>query len=159
MPDGKYSISLHKILKMNAAIDLATRKGIEGVPEITDLTKLFLYVNSHDINARYLNFLKALTNLSDDIISGWLSINARTFRNYRKAGASLKHNTKEHVVALIALYKHGIDVFEGQDNFDRWLTTPNYTLDMKSPTDFLDTISGIKFIDDRLTAIEHGDNV
>ena len=60
---------------------------------------------------------------------------------------------------LISLLEHGIDVFDTTENFDKWLLTENFYLDNNPPKDFLDTITGIKFIDDRLTAMEYGDNV
>lgn len=146
---------------MSSAIDKKTRNNIANIPEMSDFTKVFLYLNNHGqaINSRYLNFLKGLTTLSDETISGWLNINARTFRNYRKSETALKDNTKEHVVVLISLYNHGLEVFENKENFDKWLTTKNHLLDMRPPMEFLDTISGIKFVDDRLTAIQYGDNV
>jgi uncharacterized protein (DUF2384 family) len=60
---------------------------------------------------------------------------------------------------LISLYEHGIDVFDTKENFDEWLLSENKLLDNKAPKDFLNTVTGIKFIDTRLTAIEYGDNV
>ena len=35
---------------------------------------------------------------------------------------------------------------------------PNYIFDGDQPIHFLSTISGIRFIDDRITGIEYGDN-
>ena len=35
----------------------------------------------------------------------------------------------------------------------------NPFLDYSKPIDYLNTITGIRFINDRLTAIEYGDNV
>ncbi|WP_281225445.1 MbcA/ParS/Xre antitoxin family protein [Flavobacterium aquiphilum] len=144
---------------MNAVLDKKVKESIKDIPEIGDLTKIFFYVKNHNVNFQYLNLLKELTNLKDDIISNWLNINTRTFRNYKKSDVVLKDNTKEHIVLLISLYKHGIEVFDSIENFDKWLITENFLLDKKAPMDFLDTVSGLKFIDDRLTAIEYGDNV
>ena len=56
-------------------------------------------------------------------------------------------------------YYQASDVFESKENFDKWLLSENYFLDNKPPEEFLNTITGIQFIDDRLTAIEYGDNV
>ena len=144
---------------MNVVLDKKTKESIKDIPEIGDLTKIFFYVNNHNVNSQYLNILKELTNLKDDILSNWLNINTRTFRNYRKSDIALKDNTKEHIVLLISLYKHGIEVFDSIENFDKWLTTENFLLDKKAPMEFLDTVSGLKFIDDKLTALEYGDNV
>ncbi|MFZ2282631.1 MAG: MbcA/ParS/Xre antitoxin family protein [Lutibacter sp.] len=132
---------------------------IAEIPEIGNFTKILFYLRNNNINWKYFNYLKEITTLSDEIISAWLNINSKTLRAYRKPESVSKENIKEHLVLLISLYEHGIDVFETKENFDKWLLTNNYFLDNKPPKDFLDTVSGIKFIDDQLTAIEYGDNV
>jgi uncharacterized protein (DUF2384 family) len=59
---------------------------------------------------------------------------------------------------LISLFRHGKDVFGSVVNFKRWLDKDNFFFEKKSPRTFMDTVSGIKFIDDRLTGLEYGDN-
>jgi uncharacterized protein (DUF2384 family) len=63
------------------------------------------------------------------------------------------------MLLLTALYKHGSSVFESTQNFNKWLKTANLFFDNQEPITFLDTITGIRFVDDRLTALEYGDNV
>ena len=46
-----------------------------------------------------------------------------------------------------------------QEDFNEWLNTPNVFLENKKPISFLNTISGGKFIDSRLTGIQYGDNI
>ena len=135
------------------------RESIAEVPEISNFTKIHFYLRQNNINWRYFNYLKEMTTLNDEIISTWLNINSKTLRTYRKPESVSKDNIKEHLVLLISLYKHGTAVFETKENFDKWLLVENYFLDNKAPKNFLETISGIQFIDDRLTAIEYGDNV
>lgn len=135
------------------------RNEIENIPEIGNFTKMLFYLRKNDINFNYFNYFKEITTLNDDIISSWLNINSKTLRTYRKPESTSKDNVKEHLVILISLYNHGIETFGDKENFDKWLVSDNYFLDHKPPMDFLDTITGIKFIDDRLTAIEYGDNV
>lgn len=134
-------------------------ENISNIPEISNFTKVLFYLRQNDINWRYFNYLKEITTLNDEIISAWLNINSKTLRAYRKPESTSKDNIKEHLVLLISLYEHGIDVFESKEKFDKWLLSENYFLDNKPPKEFLDTITGIKFIDDSLTAIEYGDNV
>lgn len=133
--------------------------GILSIPEVSNFTKILFYIRQNNINWKYFNYLKEITTLNDEIISTWLNINSKTLRAYRKPESTSKENIKEHLVLLISLYEHGINVFDSKENFDKWLLSENYLLDNKAPKDFLDTITGIKFIDDRLTAIEYGDNV
>lgn len=60
---------------------------------------------------------------------------------------------------LFLLNKHAEMLFDSKEDFSKWLNTPNFFFDEKCPGDFLGTISGIQFIDNRLTAMEYGDNV
>ncbi|MFA6944744.1 MAG: MbcA/ParS/Xre antitoxin family protein [Pedobacter sp.] len=144
---------------MASLVKTVNHESIAEIPEVSNFTKVLFYLRQNNINWKYFNYFKQRTTLSDEIISDWLNINPKTLRAYRKPESVSKDNIKEHLVLLISLYEHGIDVFETAENFDKWLLTENYFLDNKPPKDFLDTITGIKFIDDRLTAIEYGDNV
>lgn len=80
-------------------------------------------------------------------------------KNHRVKPTKLKPSTEEHILLYRFLYKHGIETFGHKDKFEDWLSSPNQFLDGRAPKDFLDTISGIHFISDRLTAINYGDNV
>jgi uncharacterized protein (DUF2384 family) len=134
-------------------------KNIAAIPEVGNFTKVLFYLRQNNINWEYFNYLKEITTLNDERISGWLNINSKTLRAYRKPESTSKDNIKEHLVFLISLYEHGIETFGSNENFDKWLLSENYFLDNKTPEEFLNTITGIQFIDDRLTAIEYGDNV
>jgi uncharacterized protein (DUF2384 family) len=57
------------------------------------------------------------------------------------------------------LIKHGIEVFGSVEEFHQWLNRKNFYLDNKTPNSYLNTVTGVKFVDDRLTAMEYGDNV
>jgi uncharacterized protein (DUF2384 family) len=135
------------------------RENIAEIPEISNFTKVLFFIRENNVNWNYFNYLKELTTLNDEIIASWLNINSKTLRAYRKPESISKDNIKEHLIVLISLYEHGIDIFETRENFDKWLLSENLFLDNKPPKDFLDTITGIKFIDDRLTAIEYGDTI
>lgn len=97
--------------------------------------------------------------INDDIIADWLNVTPRTYRNYKTKDASFKPNMREHIIMLLSLYEHGEDVFSGTSDFEKWLNTPNVFLDNTAPKNFMNTISGIKMVDDRLTALEYGENV
>lgn len=144
---------------MASLVKTVNRENIAKIPEISNFTKVLFYLRQNNINWIYFNYFKQITTLNDEIISDWLNINSKTLRAYRKPESISKDNIKEHLVLLISLYEHGITVFESAENFDKWILAANYFLDNKPPKEFLDTITGIKFIDDRLTAIEYGDNV
>ena len=129
------------------------------VPALSSDIDIHFFVKNEDVDVQYLNHLKAVSSFSDEVIANWLDISVKTLRNYRKVGSEIKESQKEHLVMLLSLYQHGISVFGSAAHFDKWLDTDNYFFDNRAPKDFLDTSSGIRFTDDRLTAMEYGDNV
>lgn len=132
---------------------------MEGVPaEMTDNVVLE-HLYGRDIDWRYFSTIKNLTGSSDSTISDWLNLSVKTLREYRKPGSTSRENIKEHVIILLTLIKHGIRVFGSKEAFQRWISAPNFHFDGRSPSSFLNTVTGIKFVNDRLTAMEYGDNV
>lgn len=130
-----------------------------GVPlQISD-SEVLTFLQTKDINWKYINTLKELTDFNDDVISEWLNISVRTLRTYRQPENKFKENIKEHILLLISVIKHGIKVFGTSKLLNQWLNAGNFYFDGKNPNDYLNTVTGIRFVDDRLTAMEFGDNV
>ena len=132
---------------------------LEGVPGYINDGEILQLLYTKDINWKFVKALKNLTDLNDDIISDWLNISVKTFREYKKPKSAFKENVKEQVLLILSLFKHGITIFGSVKEFENWLNQENFYFDNKSPNSFLNTITGIKFIDDRLTAMEYGDNI
>jgi len=126
--------------------------------QISD-TDVLDFLQTKDVNWKHVNTIKSLTNFNDEVISDWLNISVRTFRTYRQPENKFKENTKEQIILLLSLINHGIKVFGTSKEFDKWLHTENFYFDGKTPNVFLNTITGIRFVDDSLTAMEYGDNV
>lgn len=135
-------------------------KLLDEIPgRISDIEVLNL-LKTKNINWNYVTIIKDYTSLKDDLISDWLNISVKTFRNYKSnRDIVLKENTQEHLVLLLSLFKHGIEVFSSKEDFYTWLNTENFFLDNDIPINYLKTISGIRLVEDRLTGIEYGDNI
>lgn len=145
---------------MTSILSSKQRKIIQGIPSIGDFSSIYLYTTKSNLDVEYITILDDIVGLNDDVLSKWLNITPRTFRNYKNSNSlTLKGNTKEHIILILSLYKHGTEVFDSVLDFETWLSKKNPLLDNRAPVDFLDTISGIKFIDNRLTAMEFGENV
>jgi len=129
------------------------------VPAIGNDIDILFFIKNEEVDLQYLHHLKEISSFSDEVIADWLGISVKTLRNYRKAESELKESLKEHLVLLLSLYQHGTVVFGSAGNFDKWLESENYFFDNQSPKGFLSTSSGIRYVDDRLTAMEYGDNV
>ncbi len=132
---------------------------LEGVPGNINDSEILHLLHTTDINWKHVNAIKTLTDFNDDILSDWLNISVKTFREYKKPKSTFKENVKEQVLLLLSLIKHGVEIFGTVKEFDSWLNQENFYFDNKRPVSFLNTITGMKFIDDRLTALEYGDNV
>jgi len=116
-------------------------------------------LRTDQVNWSYMARLKDVTALQDEVISNWLNISVKTFRHYKKPVTKFKDNIKEKVILLLSLFEHGIDIFGSREEFYTWLKTENFYFDEKSPVSFLTTVTGIRYVDSRLTAMEYGDNI
>lgn len=132
---------------------------IKDVPSQINDGEVLTFLYTKDINWQHVNAIKTLTNFNDDVISDWLNVSVKTFREYKKPQNVFKDNVKEQVLLLLSLVKHGLNVFGSARSLDEWLNQPNFYFDNRSPNAYLNTVTGIKFVDDRLTAMEYGDNV
>jgi len=116
-------------------------------------------VRQNQVTSNFIDDLKKLSGLKDELLSSSLNLNIKTFRSYKLKSMPMKPYLQEHVFFLLALFKHGIEFFGTSSKFGEWLQKENYFFDNDMPIHFLDTISGIRFTDSRLTAMEYGDNV
>ena len=132
---------------------------LRDVPGHINDSEILSFLYTREVNWQHVNAIKTLTDFNDTIISDWLNVSVKTFREYKKPPTTFKENVKEQVLLLLALIKHGIAVFGAVNEFDQWLNRSNFYFDNKSPNAYLNTITGIRFVDDRLTAMEYGDNV
>lgn len=130
----------------------------EDLPKLLDDSEVLNYLQTKDIGWKHVNAIKQLTGYSDEVISDWLNISVKTLRTYRQPAGSFKGKVKENILLILSLVLHGIEVFGTKEKFEQWLDTKNFYFDNKSPVSFLNTVTGIRFVNDRLTAIEYGDN-
>ena len=132
---------------------------LKTIPNSVSDSAVLTLLHNKGINWKHVQALKETSLFNDDTISHWLNINVKTFRSYKKPEGEININIKEHVVLLLSLMQHGKSIFKSTKNFKEWLEKTNFFFDGKAPIDFLQTITGIRFIDDRLTAMEYGDNI
>lgn len=133
---------------------------LDDIPRVEEFTATYLYATKPRNDMEFIHRLRSIIGINLTTLAGWLNITPRTFKNYLDKGSiTLKENLREHMIMILSLYKHGSEVFGNVSDFETWLSGKNVFLDNKAPADFLDTISGIRFIDSRLTAIEYGENV
>lgn len=130
----------------------------ESIYEVSNMDLVEMIRRGND-GFNYAAKLKDHTSASNEIISTWLGISAKTYSSYLNERTTPNAITIEHLIMLILLFRHGSRVFDSSNNFDIWLGKENFFFDGDRPISFLETIAGIRYIDSRLTAMEYGDNV
>ncbi|MBU3677361.1 MAG: DUF2384 domain-containing protein [Chitinophagaceae bacterium] len=132
---------------------------INKVPNYVNEAETFQLLYAQEVDWQYVNTVKTYSEFNDQRLSEYLNLNVKTFREYKKPNSVLNANLKEHVVMLLAVFKHGESVFGSMRSFEQWLQSANFYFNGHAPEKYLNTITGIKFVDDRLTAMAYGDNV
>ena len=91
-------------------------------------------------------------------MSGILATAERTFARQLSAdkALALTKAQAERLLLLQLLAAHGLDVFEDQGKFNRWLRRPLAVLQQQSPLQLLDTVTGFRVVDQLLGRIEYG---
>ncbi|MBZ9729400.1 MbcA/ParS/Xre antitoxin family protein [Salegentibacter sp. JZCK2] len=138
---------------MNATNDI-----IKDIPANISDSQVVIYIHSKDFDTKQVKFFKELTHSTDKIISEWFDISEKTFQSYRSSNSNFNINFKEKLILLLSLYKQGERAFGSKEEFNEWLEKPNFHFNNEPPVKFFKTISGIRYIEDRLTGMEYGDN-
>lgn len=129
------------------------------IPGKIEDSAVLSFLSKKEINWNHIEAINALACIDYVTISNWLNIDVKTLRKWKSPAYKFKPEDQEKVLLLIILFKHGIDVFGSPEEFRHWLFSDNFFFDKKQPSSFLNTGTGIRFVDDNLTAIEYGDNV
>lgn len=128
------------------------------MPQGINQAQILAELQRQPISGKHLAQLKASSNFTDDQMAEWLNLNVKTFRAYKQSAIALKVNLQEHILLLLKLFKHGAQVFGSSDAFDSWMKQPNFSLGQQAPVSYLNTISGIQWLDDHLIGMAYGDN-
>lgn len=94
-------------------------------------------------------------DLMDKEMASILTISIRTYHRLKLNGL-LNPVASERLMLLKALAEYGLEVFEDQNNFNKWLRLPIRDLSNISPLDSLDTATGFNHVRTVLERIEHG---
>ncbi len=130
---------------------------IKQIPENIKPSQVLGFMENNRFNL--LSELKNVSNLPNNKIFYCLEISITYYKRHIRKPELINAKTKEHILLLILLFKKGNRVFGGNSNFKSWLDKENLFFDNAKPISSLQFISGIKYISDRLTSVENGDNV
>ncbi len=131
---------------------------VEQAPDEVSDIEILKFIEDENIDWESINELKEIGNITDELIANWFNVSLKTLRTYRAKQKDLNQNFKERVLLILVLLKRGLEVFGTPEDFRAWLHSSNFLLNQRTPLSYLDTITGIRFINSRLIAMEYGDN-
>lgn len=99
--------------------------------------------------------LANLLDITDKEMANILTISIRTYHRLKHKGL-LNPVASERLTMLKDLASFGLEVFENQASFNKWLRISLRELDNNSPLDLLNTAIGISRVKDVLGRIEYG---
>ena len=138
--------------------ELSYYPAVEQAPDEVSDIEILKFIEDENIDWESINELKEIGNITDELIANWFNVSLKTLRTYRAKQKDLNQNFKERALLILVLLKRGLEVFGTPEDFRTWLHSPNFLLNQRTPLSYLDTITGIRFINSRLIAMEYGDN-
>lgn len=103
-----------------------------------------------------LDFLE-LSGISHDQFQYVFKTTVKTIQNYAAKQLVLDAALSEKLIKLLALFELGAGVFGGATYFNQWIHTKAYGLGYMVPLEMMETITGIKLIEEQLLRIAYGD--
>lgn len=92
-----------------ALLNSKQKRIIDEIPSVGDFSNVYFYTVKSNQDTEFIAILDRIIGRNDTILSKWLNITPRTFRNYKNNDKLvLKDNIKEHIILILSLYKHGI---------------------------------------------------
>jgi putative toxin-antitoxin system antitoxin component (TIGR02293 family) len=103
-----------------------------------------------------LDFL-SLSGFTQDEFQETFKTTVKTIQNHVTRELTLDASLSEKLLKSFALFDKGAEIFGSASNFHQWLNAPAYGLGNQLPFDLMDTITGIRLIEEELIRIEFGD--
>ena len=107
------------------------------------------------ISKKELEKVKEQSGLDYDSLSSILSVSRATLIN-KKGADKFDAATSERILLLADTLAYGQSVFEDKDRFNTWMKSSNKALGNKPPISIMDTVYGIREVQNLIGRIEHG---
>lgn len=132
--------------------DIFKEEGLEKpVQNKLDLIEL----TRKGISKKSLLKLAELLSISIKDFAKLLPVTERTIQRYN-TNKRFKSDISEHVILIAEVLLKGLEVFENQEKFKKWIDTPNRSFANTAPIKLLDTSFGTQLVIDELGRLEHG---
>lgn len=130
---------------------------------LSDSTRGIKVKNSRDyielsrkgLTMKQLKEILKFTNLSLKDFSSILSISERQLTRYEESKI-LRTDISAQLIQIAELYQFGYEVFESEENFQRWMSREIRALGFQKPINLLDTTFGINEVRNIIGRLEYG---
>lgn len=103
-----------------------------------------------------LDFI-SMSGFTQDEFQETFKTTVKTIQNHVTKELTLDASLSEKLLKSFALFDKGAALFGSASNFHKWLNAPAYGLGNQLPFDLMDTITGMRLIEEELIRIEFGD--
>ena len=120
------------------------------------LTELELVKSAREgITKEKVNDIIKMTGLTQVEFGRYIDLTSRAIQR-KGLDDRLSKSISEKALLIYNLYGRGGQIFGDIDEFKEWMDTVNIALGNVKPKEYLDTYSGIEYLNEELGRIEHG---
>lgn len=134
---------------------MATQAFRQYEPYINDTISIVL-ASRRGVDATAFFDLADLSGYRREDVARLFDTSLKTLTRYRNANQKLSPLFGELTLKMLALFRHGEEIFGNLTEFRNWLNVPAYGLGNQIPFSLMQTSGGIDLIDDELIRIEFG---
>ncbi len=116
----------------------------------------FINIASRGVDAQMIANFRTHFNIPRDQTAEMLNVSAPTIYRWIREKKKLERNYAVQLFELTDLFLYGIEVFENNEDFFKWLRLPNTALGGLEPQDLSGIPGGISKVRDLLGRIEYG---
>jgi len=116
----------------------------------------FIHIANKKISAHTIDNFRKRFNLSINEVAEMLNTSEASIYRWIKADKKLDRNIAVQLFELTHLFLYGIEVFESESNFFKWLDLPNTALGELLPIHLISVPGGIEKVRTILGRIEYG---
>ena len=126
------------------------------IPQLVQNELDLLAVAVQGLSVRAVRALQQHLRFTNKEMSTVLGVSESTLARREQARRALTLDESEKAIHLSAVLAKGLEVFEGEDEFHHWLSTPNVALGGIRPKELLSSVIGRDQVRDILGRILYG---
>ena len=116
----------------------------------------FISIASKGVNAHVIVNFRKHFDIPRESAAEMLNVSAPTIYRWVRTNKKLERNFSVQLFELTDLFLFGIEVFQNNENFFKWLKLPNTALGTLQPQELLEIPGGVSKVRDLLGRIEYG---